>query len=66
MSGFYGNILNFAYKKCDFKILSVESNIGAPVLLNLLNSLRKSDKMLNKPHILSFFSSTRFINLIIQ
>ena len=31
------------------------SNICAPVLLNLLNSLRKRDKMLSKPHILSLF-----------
>ena len=30
----------------------VESNIRAPVLLNLLNSLRKKDKMLDK---LSFY-----------
>ena len=30
-----------------------ESNIRAPELLNLLNSLRKSDKMLGKPRILS-------------
>ena len=33
----------------------VESNIPASVLLNLLNSLQKSDKMLGKPHILSLF-----------
>ena len=30
----------------------MESNIRAPVLLNLLNSLRKRDKMLGKPCIL--------------
>ena len=29
-----------------------ESNIPAPVLLNLLNLLRKRDKMLGKPSIL--------------
>ena len=33
----------------------IESNIRALVLLYLLNSLQKSDKMLGKPHILSFF-----------
>ena len=29
----------------------IKSNIRDPVLLNLLNSLRKSDKMLDKPRI---------------
>ena len=33
----------------------IESNIRALVLLNLLNSLRKSDEMLGKPRILSFY-----------
>ena len=33
----------------------IESYIHAPVLLNLLNSLPKRDKMLGKPHILSLF-----------
>ena len=33
----------------------IESNICAPVLLNLLNLLRKRDKMLGKPRILSLF-----------
>ena len=37
--------------------------MSAPLLLNLLNSLRKSDTMLDKPHILSF-SPTRFITFI--
>ena len=37
--------------------------ICAPVLLNVLNLLRKSDKMQGKPHILSFFP-TRLINSI--
>ena len=32
-----------------------KSNIDAPVLLNLLNLLRKRAKMLGKPGILSFF-----------
>ena len=27
----------------------IESNIGGPVLLNLLNSLQKNDKMLGMP-----------------
>ena len=33
----------------------IESNIRAPVLLNLLNLLQKSDKMLDKPRIVSLF-----------
>ena len=33
----------------------MESNISAPVLLNLLNSLRKIDKMLDKHRMLSLF-----------
>ena len=41
----------------------IESNTRALVLLNLLNSLRKRDKMLGKPRILSF-SPTRSINSI--
>ena len=41
----------------------MESNIRAPVFVNLLNSLQKSDKMLCKPRILSFFL-TRSINSI--
>ena len=35
--------------------------MGARVLLNLSNSLQKSDKMLGKPRILSLFA-TSFIN----
>ena len=42
-------------------INKIESNIRVPVLLNLLNSLRKRDKMLGKPRILSLF---RLINSI--
>ena len=34
-------------------IWQIESNIRALVLLNLLNSLRKRDKMLSKPRIFS-------------
>ena len=34
------------------------SYISAHVLLNLLNSLRKGDKMLGKPHILSLFPNS--------
>ena len=41
----------------------MESNIRALVLLNLLNLLRKRDKMLGKPHILSLFPN-RLINSI--
>ena len=41
----------------------MESNIRALELLNLLNSLRKRDKMLGKPRILSLFP-TRLINSI--
>ena len=33
----------------------MESNICAPVLLNLLNLFRKRDIMLSKPRILSLF-----------
>ena len=33
----------------------IESNVPALVLLNLLNSLQKRDKMLGKPCILSLF-----------
>ena len=36
----------------------------APVLLTLLNSLRKRDKMLGKSRILSLFLTTRLINSI--
>ena len=34
------------------------SNIRAFALLNLLNSLRKRDKMLGKPRILSLFPNS--------
>ena len=40
-----------------------ESNIHAHALLDLLNLLRKKDKMLGKPGILSLFP-TRLINSI--
>ena len=39
--------------------------MSAHVLLNLLNELRKSDKMRGLPSILSLFT-TRLINSIIQ
>ena len=42
----------------------IKSNFCGPVLLNLLNSLRKSDKMLGKPLTFYGFSSTRLINSI--
>ena len=40
--------------------------MGAHVLLNLLNALRKRDKMQGFASILSFFSATSLINSIIQ
>ena len=39
-------------------ICEIESNIRALVLLNLLISLRKRDKMLGKPRILSLFPNS--------
>ena len=33
----------------------IQSNMHAPVLLNFLKLLRKRDKMLDKPHMLSLF-----------
>ena len=36
----------------------IESNICAPVSMNLLNLLRKRDKMLGKPHILYLFPNS--------
>ena len=36
----------------------MKSNIRVPVSLNLLNPLRKIDKMLDKPRILSLFPSS--------
>ena len=35
----------------------IESNIHAPVFFDLLNLLQKSNKMLDKPRILSLFSN---------
>ena len=42
----------------------IESNIRAPVSLDILNSLRKSDIILGKPNILSIFFPIRLINSI--
>ena len=55
-----GKSLTFSRQKHDFKmiLMSNESNIRARVLLSLLNSLRKRDKMLGKPRILSLFLSS--------
>ena len=39
-------------------ICSIESNIRAFVLLNFLNSLRKRDKVIDKPRILSLFPNS--------
>ena len=44
-----------AITKNYFKVMIKKSNIHAPELLNLFNSLRKSDKILSKPCILSLF-----------
>ena len=44
--------------KCDLKVILIcdkKNKIHAPVLLNLLNLMRKSDKMFCKPHTLSLF-----------
>ena len=43
-------------------MISIESNIRAPALLNVSNSLRKSDKMFSKPRILLLFIPTCLIN----
>ena len=48
MPQIYGNILMFSCQKMQFEVIlvsyeKIESNICAPVLLNLLNSLRKKD-----------------------
>ena len=40
--------------------------MSAHVLLNLLNQLRKRDKMEGLPSILSFFFATSSINSIMQ
>ena len=40
---------------CLYVILALDSHICTPVLLNLLNVLRKNDKMLSKHRILSLF-----------
>ena len=60
----YGNILDILTLKTRFSDkLKKVTNIHAPVLLNVLNSLQKRDKMLGKPCILSF-SQTCLVNLI--
>ena len=46
-------------------MINRKSNIHAPVLLSLLNLLRKGDKTLRKSRILILFP-TCFINLIIR
>ena len=50
-----------------YKIVSVyrESNTSAHVLLNLLNELGKSEKMLGLPNILPLFAMS-LINSIVQ
>ena len=49
---------NLFTEEMRFQSMIKESNIRALVLFNLLNSLRKRDKILGKPRILSF-SPTR-------
>ena len=54
-------ILRFSRHECHecvFKAILIESNICAPVFLNLLNSLRKGDKMLANTRILSLFPTS--------
>ena len=48
------------HAKLDLKVVLglYDINIRAHVLLNLLNSLQKSDKMLDKPCILSLFPNS--------
>ena len=58
------------HAKCDFKVVlmshdKIESNTYDPVLLNLLNSLQKRDKMLGSP-IFYLFSSIYLINSVIH
>ena len=48
----------FSALKFDLKFILMSSNIHTAVLLNLLNSLQKRDKMLCKPHILSLFPNS--------
>ena len=48
--------LTFSHQKYVSKIILMSyDRIHAPVLLNLLNSLRKRDKMLGKPRIFISF-----------
>ena len=52
----HSSFSNFTNFKCTHLWpLSVESNIGATVLFNLLNSLQKKDKILHMPRTLSLF-----------
>ena len=64
----HDKILTFSRQKYDFNLIFMSCdknnlNIHAPVLLNLLNKLRKRDKLLGKPSILALFS-THLINSI--
>ena len=60
----------FSHQKCDFKVIlmsfdKIETNTHAPILMNLLNMLQRSDKIMSKPHILSPFLNlfnNKFIN----
>ena len=53
------NIYTFCVELISFyNEMTIEPNIRTLVLLNLLNSLRKNDKMLGKPHISSLFPNS--------
>ena len=56
-------VLQSSHRGRKSRLFNFKSNIRAPVLLNLLNSLRKRDKMLDKSRIY-LFSPTRLINSI--
>ena len=58
------SLLSIWFITRNWAVVQIESNIHAPVLLNLSNLLQKSDQMLSKPIILSL-SATCLINSII-
>ena len=65
MHSMYGKAFNFAGQKSQFQknlvIRQMEPNSQAPVLLNVLTLLRKSNKIIVKPRILSLFLSLYMI-----
>ena len=55
-AGLSAKILRFLHQKCDFKSCDkIESNIRAPVLLNLHLSNLLQKREFGKPYILSLF-----------